>query len=240
MKSFLSNLLALLRKPAVAISAAILSLLCVAGLVYLVFTGYTLPNLKEDFLAVIEYTAKYPILIYLALVLIGGLPLPLSPVIVFGGVVYTERYGLAAAVLICYSAMVINMIWTYFLSAYPMRRAFESLVAHFTDKIPEIPDQHKSKVPMIIRITPGIPFFIQNYFLGVSKVPFVKYLLISMAIQIFYTTGFVVSGGAIFQGKGGLAIAAISLLLVFGIVVNWIRSRSRDVLDPGVSTESGS
>jgi len=50
-----------------------------------------------------------------------------------------------------------------------------------------------------------------------------------MMIQLFYTTGVVVGGGAVFQGKAGLALIAVSLLIVFATVVGWIRSRNETI-----------
>ena len=165
-------------------------------------------------------------------------PLPLSPFLLLAGALFTNRYGIPAAIALCYSAMVLSMIWTYFVSAYPMRKLFEKMVALFSDKFPEIPEAHKSKVAMIIRITPGIPFFLQNYFLGVSRVPFGKYLLISMLIQALYTPAFVVGGGAIFEGKAGLAIAAVSIFIILAIVLHWLRNRNPETRVKETATES--
>ena len=47
-----------------------------------------------------------------------------------------------------------------------------------------------------------------------------------MAIQAMYTSGFVIGGGAIFEGKAGLAIAALSIFVILGVIVHWLRSRN--------------
>lgn len=227
MKTLFKQVLLLLRDP------VILCLLLIGGIgsmvvLFILFRmGYTIGDIKPAIDLGISYISEYPVLVYLSILLVGGLPLPLSPFLLLAGVLFTNRYGLFVALMLCYSAMFLNMVWTYFLSAYPMRSVFERILLKFADKFPEIPEAHKSKVAMIIRITPGIPFFLQNYFLGVSRVPFVKYLLISVSIQLFYTTGFVVGGGAIFEGKAGLAIAAFSIFVILGIVLNVVRSKGK-------------
>lgn len=227
MNPFFNKLILFLKNPRVV---AVLAAGCIvmAALLCLVRQlGYSYGDIVPLINTTIEYISNYPFLAYLAVLLAGGLPIPLSPVLILAAVLFTNRYGMPVALLLCYSAMVLNMIWTYFLSAYPMRRVFEKIIQKFASKFPEIPEEHKSRVALIIRITPGIPFFLQNYFLGVSRVPFGKYLLISVVIQAFYTSAFVIGGGAIFEGKAGLAIAAFSILIVFGVIVSWLRSRNR-------------
>lgn len=227
MKSFFQKLLQLIRNPKV-IALLILGFIAVVGSIcFLRHAGYTTEDIGPLVDTTVAYISQYPILAYLAVLLAGGLPIPLSPVLILAAVLYTNRYGLPTALLLCYSAMVLNMIWTYFVSAYPMRSLFERIIRHFATKLPEIPEHHKTKVALVIRITPGIPFFLQNYFLGVSRVPFGKYLIISLSIQAFYTSAFVIGGGAIFEGKVGLALTAIAIFILFGIFVSWLRSRNK-------------
>ena len=231
MKSFFTKLLRLFSNPLI-LGFLIAGFFIVGGFTYWAYrAGYSINDLHSLIDQTINYISNYPVLAFLAVMIAGGLPIPLSPVLILAAVLFTNRYGLPAALLFCYSAMVLNMIWTYFLSAYPMRHLFERIIQLFAKKLPEIPEHHKAKVALIIRITPGIPFFLQNYFLGVSRVPFGKYLIISLSIQAFYTTAFVVGGGAIFEGKAGLAIAAVSLFVVFGIIVSWIRSRNKTIVE---------
>jgi len=216
----------LIKNPRFLIGIVILILLAACGVYAMIVTGISPADIKAAVNQIIEEISKYLVLVYLSVVIVGGLPLPLSPFLILAGVLFSNRFGMPVAVVTCYSAMVLSMIWTYFVSAYPMRSVFEKVVGLFSSKFPEIPDEHKSKVTLIIRITPGIPFFLQNYFLGVSRVPFGKYMLIGMSIHLLYTPAFVIGGGALFEGKAGLAIAAVSLLVIAGIVVHWLRNRN--------------
>jgi uncharacterized membrane protein YdjX (TVP38/TMEM64 family) len=81
------------------------------------------------------------------------------------------------------------------------------------------------KLTLLLRITPGVPLVIQNYTLGLLAVPFVPYLLISVPINGLFVTGFVLTGGAIFEGSLGAAIAGISLLIAASIALKMIRRR---------------
>lgn len=221
-----------LKRPQTLLVLAVLITMAASGIYAMRVTGISPSDLKTLSDQIIESIADYPLLAFLAVLFVAGLPLPLSPFLVLAGALYTHRYGLPTALLLCYSAMVLGMVWTYFVSAYPLHSLCQRVVALFSRKLPEIPEEHKSKVALIIRITPGIPFFVQNYFLGVSKVPFWKYLFIGMAVQALYTPGFVIGGGAIFEGKLGLALGAIALIIVMGITIHWLRSRMANKLKP--------
>ena len=43
----------------------------------------------------------------------------------------------------------------------------------------------------LIRLTPGIPYFLQNWILAVAQLDLVRFLVLSVAIQMIYVTGFV-------------------------------------------------
>ena len=188
-------------------------------------TGIGPAEIKNALDATIDTVSQYPILAFLAILIAGGAPIPLSPFLILAGGLYNRLYGMPAALGLCYAAMTLAMVWTYFVSAYPMHRLFQRVISLFAAKMPEIPEAHQTKLALILRITPGIPFFLQNYALGVARVPFKKYLLISMGIQLLYTPAFVIGGGAIFEGKAGLAIAAVSILIIMAILLHWLRSR---------------
>lgn len=203
----------------------------VLGLMILHWMGVHPSHFKAWSLHTIEAMSDRPWALFAAVVIVGGIPLPLSPVILLAGVVFTERFGIATAVLICYAAMVISMVWTYFVAAYPLHRLCSKIIMRFADRLPEVPDHHKLKVALVVRITPGIPFFVQNYFLGFSRIPFVQYLWVSLLVQAFYTTGFVVSGGAIFEGKAGLAILGLAILVVASVIIQILRKRNRTLTE---------
>jgi hypothetical protein len=56
-------------------------------------------------------------------------------------------------------------------------------------------------------------------------VPFVSYLLISVPINGLFVTGFVLTGGAIFEGQIGLLILGISILIAAALTIKIIRGR---------------
>jgi uncharacterized membrane protein YdjX (TVP38/TMEM64 family) len=78
----------------------------------------------------------------------------------------------------------------------------------------------------MIRITPGIPYPVQNVALGVMGLRFKTYLLASLPAQSLYTIGFIVTSGALFQGQAGLAISGVLLLIVIVLATRMLRNRN--------------
>ena len=62
-----------------------------------------------------------PWALFLALVVLPGLPFPVSALLLTAGVVWHEHP--AKACLICLAALALNMTWTYWIAAGPARGA---------------------------------------------------------------------------------------------------------------------
>ena len=185
--------------------------------------GLTPATLKGWIDVMVEYLEERPALIYVAIVILPAMPFPLSVLLLAAGVVYGERYGLFYAGLLASTAIIINLSCTYWVARFPARRLVERLVRRFDFEIPELPKHHVLRFTIIFRVTPGIPFFLQNYILGLAGVPFRPYFIVSSLAQLVWTFGFVVSGGAIFKGNAGLAIAGVCLLVVATLITQSIR-----------------
>lgn len=187
--------------------------------------GVTPANLKEGINVTVNWLEDRPAMIFLAIVILPAAPFPVSVLLLAAGVVYGERFGPINAALLALSAIVLNFSWTYWIARYPARRLVERLIRNFDVRIPTLPDRHVRRFTIIFRITPGIPFFIQNYVLGLAGVPFRIYFIVSLLAQTAWTFGFVISGGAIFEGKAGLAIVGICLLVVATLLTQALRNK---------------
>jgi uncharacterized membrane protein YdjX (TVP38/TMEM64 family) len=81
-------------------------------------------------------------------------------------------------------------------------------------KIPQVQKGDENGLIVLLRVTPGIPFPVQNYLLGLARVSFGRYLLISFAIQGPLNAAFIIFGEALLSGKGKVAFYGISAILV--------------------------
>ena len=146
---------------------------------------------------------------------------PVSPLLVMAGGVYGQTMGVIWTIL----GMTLSNILAFWIAAYGLREQVEHWLIKRTTRIPEVSREESMRLILVVRLTPGIPFCLQNYFLGFVRVPFIRYLFMSFLLQLLPVCGFVIFGGSIFEGKFGLALIVMSLLVVIAIVARMVHAR---------------
>jgi uncharacterized membrane protein YdjX (TVP38/TMEM64 family) len=185
--------------------------------------GVDLKMLKEGWMRSEEFLRAHPWWLFGALVILPGLPVPTSALLVLAGTVWRDRPVMACA--ICLLAIALNMTWTYWLAAYPARGLMEKLLARSTLRIPKLPKNNHLRALLLLRLTPGIPLFVQNYLLGFFRVPFRLYLPVSMGCSGLIACGIVLSGAGVAGGNFMPAITGVGLIVVGMVVVQMVRQR---------------
>ena len=195
--------------------------LSIAGGIVAWKMGVDLAALQSGWTQANEYLVKNPGLLFLALVFLPGLPIPTSALLFTAGVVWRQRTVMACA--LCIFAMALNLTWTYWLAAGPARRLVEKVLRATAIKIPDLPQGDHLKLILVLKLTPGIPFFVQNYLLGFLRAPFRLYLPISILCNGIIGTGVVLSGVGLADGKLMPAITGISLIALGAVLTQLIR-----------------
>ena len=172
----------------------------------------------------IELCQAHPVLLFLAIAILPGMGFPASPLLIAAGVAWGG--GLRACSL-AISASAINMTWTYFLATGIGKPLLLRLFGKRLQKWEAPQGKNLYLITAALRLTPGIPFFLQNYALGIMGIPFRPYILMSIPLSGIYMIGFVVSGGAILSGNIAQALAGMGLILLVTLLLRFIRSRSR-------------
>lgn len=170
------------------------------------------------------YLEAHPWALLLALATLPGIGFPISPLIILASVVLAPRYGMPIACLLIVSSQTVCTIWSYLLAAGPLRGVIEKFVRKRRE-LPTLTEKNMFRVGVILRMTPGIPFPVQNLALGIMGMRFLPYLIVSVPITALYTSAFVITGGAIFEGHAGLAISGILLLIVLILGTKVIAAR---------------
>ena len=163
------------------------------------------------------FLEEHPWALIAALATLPGIGFPISPIFVLFGVVLTPRYGMPMTVAIAIAAQTVCTIWTYALAAGPLREILKRYISQHRE-IPTMSDRNTLRLGLILRLAPGIPYAIQNVTLGIMGMRLRPYLLVSFPTTGMWTIGFVVTGGALFEGQAGLAIMGIALLIVLILV----------------------
>ena len=196
--------------------------------------GVDFTSLKDAWKVSEAFLIQNPWILFLALVLLPGLPVPMSLLLLTAGVVWKDRPLIAC--LICLTALALNLTWTYWVAAVPARKLVEKLLAATSIQIPDLPRGDHLKLILVLRLTPGIPLFLQNYLLGFLRAPFHLYLPISILCTGVIGCGVVLSGAGLADGKLKWAITGVSLIVLAGVLTHAIRGwleRRKKMLDSG-------
>jgi len=172
--------------------------------------------------AVIAWCTANPIALFFTIAVLPGFGFPASPLLILAGVVWGSTWQTCAIAL---AAVALNMSWTHLLAAGPARSVVIRLLGDRWQKWKNIHPDNLRRFTVLLRITPGIPFFLQNYLLGLLGVPFLTYILISIPLNGIFVVGFVLTGGAIFEGNIGMIAAGFAILAAAGLGLKLLRGK---------------
>ena len=151
---------------------------------------------------------------------------PLSIFTITAGEVFAPTMTLGGVIAACLFAIAVNLALTYWLARYALRPLLSRIAGHYGYKIPRVTSANARSVALTIRLTPGPPFFMQNYLLGLAEVPFLTYLVVSWVCTLPWAIGAIVIGKGIFNGNFSLALYGMGLIVVATVIVQAIRKRN--------------
>lgn len=164
-----------------------------------------------------------PLAFFTAMALLPAAGMPISLFNLTAASAFGERMGLPGVLAAAAAAIAVNLALTYWLARYALRPWLEQMISRTKYRIPVAPFDEQGEITLLVRITPGPPFFVQSYLLGLAEVRFSTYLWISWLITFIYSTGFIVFGDAILHGKAKVAFIGLSILLAVGLGVHLLR-----------------
>lgn len=179
--------------------------------------------LKAAWKSAEDFLMDRPWWLFAGLVILPGLPVPTSALLFLAGTVWRDRP--VAACGICLAALALNMSWTYWAAARPGRGLVEKMLVAGTLRIPILPKDNQLRAILLLRLTPGVPLFIQNYLLGFLHVPFRLYLPVSLACSGLISCGIVLSGAGVAGGNLTPVITGVALIVVGLVAVQMIRQK---------------
>lgn len=166
-----------------------------------------------------------PIALLAAVATLPGIGFPISPLLLLFGVVLAPKYGMPTACALGILAQSFCTTWTYLLASGPLRDVLRRIVSRRRE-LPQLTERNALRLGLILRITPGVPYALQNVVLGILGMRLKPYLLVSIPISGLWTIGFIVTGGALFEGRTGLAIFGVLLLIVLVIATRMIQQKT--------------
>lgn len=205
---------------ALLIKLAIVAAVLLAGAV-LVARGLDVKGLVAQGLDLIRGAG--PVVYFTAMAVLPTVGAPLLAFLLTAGPVFGPTLGMGPVIVLCLLAIVVNMAVSYFLARRALRPLLEKLVTYAGYRLPRAESGDVFDLIVILRVTPGIPFPVQNYLLGLAEVPFGKYLLTSLICTVPAATAFIVFGEAMLTGRGRAALVGLGLILAVAAATQLVR-----------------
>ncbi|HVT73968.1 MAG TPA: VTT domain-containing protein [Lacunisphaera sp.] len=153
-------------------------------------------------------SAAGPVAFFTAMALAPALGVPSLTFILPAGPAFADRLGMTNVILLSMLAITVNYVFAYWLARQALRPLLEKLVVRLGYELPKVDAGDTTDMILILRLTPGIPFCVQNYLLGLAEVPFGKFFLWSFVLCMPQNAAFILFGDALLHGKGKMLLYA--------------------------------
>ncbi len=206
--------------PYTALGVLPLGLLLVVGALipeWDIDPGKLLEEAREFILRLL--VAIHPVVYFLAFALLPALGFPITFFYLTAAAVYG---GTPAALPLAWLAIAINIAFGYWMASSLMNPVVRRLIRYRGYEIPKPDPDNHGAVVVVTRLSP-LPFALQNWALGVARLPFGVYLAYSVPVQAAMGTGMILLGDSLLHGGVSLALLGLFLLALFFLFVRLAR-----------------
>jgi uncharacterized membrane protein YdjX (TVP38/TMEM64 family) len=139
---------------------------------------------------------------------------------------FASQIGLGWVMVFSALSLLFNIAFSYWLARYALRPVIEALVRRLGYKLPHVePDEHVA-LAIMLRVVPGPPYAVQSYILGLARVHFFPYMIVSFIGQFGWTLAAIFFGDALMKGGSGkTGFIALSLIVALVIGTRMLRKR---------------
>jgi uncharacterized membrane protein YdjX (TVP38/TMEM64 family) len=156
---------------------------------------------------------------------------PLSAFTIVAGEAFARQMTLAGVMAAAFVAIAVNLALTYWLARYALRPMLSRLTERYGYRIPRVTAENALSISLVLRLTPGPPFFMQSYILGLAEVPFKLYMVVSWVCILPWTVALIVLGKGIMNGNFRMVAYGVGVIVVATVLVHWVRRRYASRVD---------
>lgn len=175
---------------------------------------------------------------FAAMAVLPAIGLPLLAFTMTAGQAFAPQLGLGGVIALSLVAIAINMALGYWIARYALRPVVLGLMKRYGYSVPRVTGDTALTVTLVVRLTPGPPYFLQALILGVAEVPFRTYMIVSWLGILPWALGGIILGKGLLSGKFGVAATGFAVLIVAVVLVQWVRRRYFG-RRPGPAPEAG-
>lgn len=166
-----------------------------------------------------------PGLFFTAMAVLPAVGFPFSIFMLSAGPVFGPTLGVPLVIALTAVSLATNLALSYWLAHYALRPWIERLLRWLGYTLPAVAPENRLALTILVRVTPGPPYFLQSFVLGLVAIPFSLYLVVSWSITMAYATAAIVFGDSLMRGNGRYALAGLGLFLAVAAIVMLIRRK---------------
>ena len=142
-----------------------------------------------------------PWVFFAAMVVLPAIGAPLMAFNLVAGEAFAPQMTMPGVIVTVAAAIAVNLLLTYWLARYALRPLLTRLVMRYGYSVPRVTKENALMVALIVRLTPGPPYFLQSYLLGLAEVPLRLFMLVSWLAVLPIAISAVVLGKAAREGN---------------------------------------
>jgi uncharacterized membrane protein YdjX (TVP38/TMEM64 family) len=194
-----------------------------AAAAVLVIRGVDVPALINRGMDLIRRVG--PVAFFLAMAVLPTAAVPFSLFTIPAGEAFAPQLGLGTVIAIALVVLAVNLALSYWVARYALRPVLTRLLQRYGYAVPRVTPDNALAVTLVMRLTPGPPYVVQCYVLGIAEVPFGLYMIVSWLCQAPWVVGFIVLGQGLLNGNFIVAAKGLGVLVVLVVAVQWLRKK---------------
>lgn len=214
-----SDTVAVKKKLPVAKLALAAVVLLVAAVV--VLRGVDVAAVKDRFIGTIRDAG--PVAFFTAMAVLPAVGVPMLAFTIPAGEAFAGQLGLGWVIAIALVVAAFNLALSYWVARYALRPLLTGLLRRYGYEVPRITPENALNVLLVVRLTPGPPYALQCFVLGIAEAPFRLYMIISWLALAPWEIGAIVLGQGLFSGNFRAVAFGLGVLVVAVAGVQWWR-----------------
>jgi uncharacterized membrane protein YdjX (TVP38/TMEM64 family) len=166
-----------------------------------------------------------PWVFFAAMMVLPAVGAPLMAFNLVAGEAFAPQMTMPGVIVTVAAAIAANLGLTYWLARYALRPLLTRIVTRYGYSIPRVTKENALTVTLLVRLTPGPPYFLQGYLLGLAEVPLRLFMIVSWLAVLPIALSAVVLGKAAREGNMGKIAAVLAVMVVAVVAVQFVRRK---------------
>jgi uncharacterized membrane protein YdjX (TVP38/TMEM64 family) len=166
-----------------------------------------------------------PWVFFTAMTILPSVGAPMMGFSLVAGEAFAKQMTMPGVIVTVVLVITANLALTYWLARYALRPLLTRLVVRYGYSVPRVTKSNALTVTLLVRLTPGPPYFLQGYLLGLAEVPLRLFMVVSWLAVVPLSVSAVVLGKAAREGNLGKIAAVMGVMVVVVVAVQIIRRK---------------